>query len=526
MKGLSRISSVLILFFAGLHAWAQSATSPFVGSWDWTDTASDGSSYTGSMTISQAAASGSVTWTWIGGWSGTGTSTGSTLTLDGAEPPVHLTAHWVGVLDPTGRRIDGTWTQSDGQVGTFTATRQGPPPTLTCPSAAATTNLPYFSAFTASGGTPPYTSYGITTGSLPPGLTLNSSTGAVTGTPTTAGTFPFTGSVTDSAGQSGTANCSISVESCQGTSQWSFPALTCSPADSSCFSPNAPPNTNGACLLYSTPEDASGVSFEVWCGNFVVPVCSHCFAFYRRDHNGARELAGKCWFGGGVNSIHLYYTDDGAGAAACFASSVWLNEQQDRTEEDPPLPPNTQWTTGDGKIDRWIYKHHVDLEKTDIFVTKDMLPVFRLDPTGGPNFNDLLPVVPDVPFSPLPSTLLATRTACDLNGDGKCDAQDQAIFTSALGSCMGSPLYNARADIDGDGCVTQSDAKNLFPIPGDINFDGVVNCTDVKIVTGAFGKKLGQTGFDARADVNLDGVVDIRDLSFVSQHLPTGTRCQ
>ena len=101
------------------------ATSPvFVGSWDWIDTASDGSSYPGTMTISQAAVNGGLAWTWIGtGYSGTGTSTGSTLTLDGAQPQTDLTARWVGVLDSTGRRIDGTWTQSDGQVGTFTATR-------------------------------------------------------------------------------------------------------------------------------------------------------------------------------------------------------------------------------------------------------------------------------------------------------------------------------------------------------------------------------------------------------------------
>ena len=95
--------------------------SVFVGSWDWTDTASDGSSYPGTMTISQVAVNGSYAWTWIAGYSGTGTSAGSTLTLNGAT--AGLTAHWVGVLDPTGKRIDGTWTQSDGQVGTFKATR-------------------------------------------------------------------------------------------------------------------------------------------------------------------------------------------------------------------------------------------------------------------------------------------------------------------------------------------------------------------------------------------------------------------
>jgi hypothetical protein len=63
-------------------------------------------------------------------------------------------------------------------------------------------------------------------------------------------------------------------------------------------------------------------------------------------------------------------------------------------------------------------------------------------------------------------------------------------------------------------------------VSGDINNDGIVDCSDVAIIKNAFGKKAGQPGFDPRADVNGDGVVDIRDLSYVSQRLPTGTRCQ
>jgi subtilisin family serine protease len=61
----------------------------------------------------------------------------------------------------------------------------------------------------ASGGTPPYTAW--TASGLPPGLALNGSTGQITGTPTTAGSYPVTATVTDSAGQSGSTTFTWTV---------------------------------------------------------------------------------------------------------------------------------------------------------------------------------------------------------------------------------------------------------------------------------------------------------------------------
>ncbi|MBL8113854.1 MAG: IPTL-CTERM sorting domain-containing protein [Acidobacteria bacterium] len=57
----------------------------------------------------------------------------------------------------------------------------------------------YSQAITATGGTPPYT-YGLLTGSLPPGLSLAPATGLISGTPTQAGSFTFTVRATDSVG--------------------------------------------------------------------------------------------------------------------------------------------------------------------------------------------------------------------------------------------------------------------------------------------------------------------------------------
>lgn len=64
---------------------------------------------------------------------------------------------------------------------------------------AGTTNVPYNQTVSASGGAAPYT-YAVTTGNLPAGLTLNSNTGAITGTPTSAGTANFTITATDTNG--------------------------------------------------------------------------------------------------------------------------------------------------------------------------------------------------------------------------------------------------------------------------------------------------------------------------------------
>lgn len=71
--------------------------------------------------------------------------------------------------------------------------------------------VPYAHCFIASGGAPPYVSYLITAGALPPGLVLGPTTGCLTGIPTTAGTFCFTVTVTDSAAATASVSPCITI---------------------------------------------------------------------------------------------------------------------------------------------------------------------------------------------------------------------------------------------------------------------------------------------------------------------------
>lgn len=91
-------------------------------------------------------------------------------------------------------------TDADGASGTISYTVTVAAPTLTLTPAtlpAATAEAAYSQTFISTGGTAPYT-YVVTSGVLPPGLSLNNSTGALSGTPTAAGTFVLSVRATDS----------------------------------------------------------------------------------------------------------------------------------------------------------------------------------------------------------------------------------------------------------------------------------------------------------------------------------------
>ena len=80
----------------------------------------------------------------------------------------------------------------------------------TASMASGTVGATYSATVQASGGTTPYT-WSVSSGTLPAGLTLNASSGAISGTPTTAGTSNFTVQVRDSAATPATATKALTL---------------------------------------------------------------------------------------------------------------------------------------------------------------------------------------------------------------------------------------------------------------------------------------------------------------------------
>jgi len=155
-----------------------------------------------------------------------------TLQAGGGQPPYRWTVVTAGpgnlppglALDGVFGRISGTPTASgtfpfelmvtDNNANTATATLSITvggnivitPATL--PNAAV--NTAYSQTLSASGGTAPY-GWAVTAGSLPVGLTLGASTGAISGTPTLPGSATFTVTATDSNKITGQAAYTLTV---------------------------------------------------------------------------------------------------------------------------------------------------------------------------------------------------------------------------------------------------------------------------------------------------------------------------
>jgi len=147
-------------------------------------------------------------------WSIASGSLPAGLSLDASTGGISGTPTAYGLAGFTAQVVDGG---APAQTAMQALTINVVPTTLTI----TTTSLPaaplgvaYNRTVTAAGGATPY-AWSISSGGLPTGLSLNASTGTISGTPSAGGTFDFTAMVTDSwtPANSATKALSISVSS-------------------------------------------------------------------------------------------------------------------------------------------------------------------------------------------------------------------------------------------------------------------------------------------------------------------------
>ena len=135
-------------------------------------------------------------------FSATGLPTGLTMspagTISGTPQTAGTFSYTITVKDAAGNSASSSCSIS-----------VNPPPAVTCQNVTGTVGSPITPvALTATGGAGG--PYSFSAAGLPAGLTMSPS-GAISGTPQTAGTFSYTVTVMDAAGNSGTASCSVAI---------------------------------------------------------------------------------------------------------------------------------------------------------------------------------------------------------------------------------------------------------------------------------------------------------------------------
>jgi hypothetical protein len=213
----------------------------------------------GSAYSLQLAGTGGIapyTWTLTAGT----LPTGWTLTTGGLLSGPAPVAGQAGSFSLTFKMTDaGTPTALTDSVQVTVTINPAPAITFsgTLP-ATATYNTAYTGSSAASGGAGTLT-YSLTSGSgpLPGGLSLNASTGAVTGTPTTPGTFNFTIQAADAYGDSATQAYTITVS--KATPTLAFAAIPAKTYGDAAFTVSATSASTGA-ITYSVASGPATIN--------------------------------------------------------------------------------------------------------------------------------------------------------------------------------------------------------------------------------------------------------------------------
>jgi hypothetical protein len=142
-----------------------------------------------------------------------------------------------------------SFTAADPSIISYTKLLASSPPVITTTSLpGGTVGTSYDQTLQATSGIAPYT-WSVTSGTLPPGLSLNTKTGEITGAPTQPGSFSFTVQVVDG------STALLSPNGQQATAQ---EAITVAPAGNPGPSPTPTPTTSGLPSPNPSPTVTSG----------------------------------------------------------------------------------------------------------------------------------------------------------------------------------------------------------------------------------------------------------------------------
>jgi uncharacterized repeat protein (TIGR03803 family) len=252
-----------------------------------------GAPYSGQLT----ASGGSGTYV---SWSGSGLPPGLILnTTTGAITGTPTTA---GPYNPSFTVTDSAGATSPPKTLLITVIAGPVISNTTLPSSVV--GAPYFAQLTASGGSGTYVSWGGS--GLPPGLILNTTTGAITGTPTTAGPYNPSFTVTDSAGAtSPPKTLSITIT----TSSSTFTTLYTFTGGSDGGKPFATPILNNGSIIGTTYSGGTNDEGTVYSVNIANKTESALHSFMGQPSDGAGPIAGVV-----LSSGNLYgATSEGGG---------------------------------------------------------------------------------------------------------------------------------------------------------------------------------------------------------------------
>jgi len=134
-----------------------------------------------------------------------------------AEPAVPATTSLLAVDCPSVQTCQTGGIGVNG--GAVLLTLPAPPVITSTTLAIGTIGVPYNQALSVSGGKAPFL-WSVSSGALPPGLSFNSSTGTITGTPTLPSSQAIGFTVTDANGLTGTVELVLTVNPRAGPGYW------------------------------------------------------------------------------------------------------------------------------------------------------------------------------------------------------------------------------------------------------------------------------------------------------------------